>query len=184
VVKSVNPADGSTVKGGDTLTYGVAFTNTGKAAADVDYVDNLKDVLDDATFVGGSIHSSVLHVSGPDQEKLRITGTLQPGQKTIVTYQVTVRPDGQRGNNVLVNFVLLHGQPTPVHCQQGDDHCTSNPVGQVGDNTGGQHHGGLPHIHLPNTGGPRLILVLLALGLVLAGGVLLVSRAVSRSARR
>ena len=32
-------------------------------------------------------------------DEIRITGTIQPGQTITVTYQVTINPDGERGNN-------------------------------------------------------------------------------------
>src|SRR5690606_3908465 len=69
---------------------------------------------------------------------LRVTGELAAGATVTVTYQVTVRPDGERGDNIAGN-VLTPDTP-PFVCADGDTDCTpfvppvtSHPLGELDD---------------------------------------------------
>ncbi|QAY63018.1 hypothetical protein ET495_06920 [Xylanimonas allomyrinae] len=107
VVKSASPASGTTVTKGQVVTYSLAFDHTGTGPADVDFTDDLTDVLDDATFVRIE-NAGGLTVSGPTDGRLSITGSL--AADTTVVYSVQVKPDG-RGDNVLRNAVFKGDTP-------------------------------------------------------------------------
>ncbi|ALX04294.1 LPXTG cell wall anchor domain-containing protein [Aeromicrobium erythreum] len=133
VTKSVDPKDGSTVKAGQELTYTLTFDNDGKAAADVDYTDYLTKVLDDADVTSGPTaqDGSDLTVTPIQDEKFDVDGTVAAGDTVTVTYTVTVKPDGERGDDVLGNFLVEGDEPPPSDCEVDDPLCTENPVGQV-----------------------------------------------------
>jgi hypothetical protein len=132
VVKSVEEsADPS----GTVLTYTLTFANTGTAAGPVFKVDDLSGVLDDAYLSSEPVASSdALSASGVTDGRFTVAGDLEPGQTVTVTYQVTVRPAGERGDNVAVNF-LLDGldEPPPEDCPAGSDDCTQTPLPEVTD---------------------------------------------------
>ncbi|GAA1507389.1 methionine-rich copper-binding protein CopC [Agromyces terreus] len=132
VAKSVNPADGTSVHADDVLEYTLTFESNGAATAVVDYTDLLAGVVDDAEFDAGSLSwsSSLDVVVADDGRSIRITGALAPGSYT-VSYEVQVKPDGARGDDVLGNFLVTTGAVPPTTCPPGDPTCTSNPVGSV-----------------------------------------------------
>ena len=55
IAKSADPADGTPVAPGTTLTYRITLVNEGTGAAVVDQTDHLGGVLDDATLDVGSL---------------------------------------------------------------------------------------------------------------------------------
>ena len=124
--KAVKPATRTAVRGGDTLTYTLTLDNSlGGAAASVAWTDDLSDVIDDA-----EVDQQSLLVTGPgvngsfasDSSELTLTGNIPAGAMVTVSYQVTVKPDGTRGNDQLINgFAPSNGQVAAVF--------TSNPVG-------------------------------------------------------
>ncbi|WP_035705050.1 DUF11 domain-containing protein, partial [Glycomyces tenuis] len=133
--KSVDPASGTVVGPGDTLTYTLTFANSGTAAASVDRVDDLSGVLDDAEFVDGSL---AVDPEGAldatlDGESIAITGSVSAGETVTVSFQVTVLPDGQRGDNSLANFLLDPGEDPPPECTDDNEDCTVNPVPELVD---------------------------------------------------
>jgi fimbrial isopeptide formation D2 family protein/uncharacterized repeat protein (TIGR01451 family) len=133
--KSVDPATGSTVRPGDTVTYTLHFENTGNARVDVTREDVLTRVLDDAEITAQPVASGdALSVSDVVDGRLSITGTLQPGDLVTVTYTVTVKADGERGDDRLDNFLVPAGEEPPAECvpvggERPD--CTSNHVSDV-----------------------------------------------------
>ncbi len=133
VTKSVDPQDGSTVKAGQKLTYTLTFDNDGKAAADVDYTDYLEKVLDDGDVTSGPTaqDGSDLTVSPIADQKFDVDGTVAAGDTVTVTYTVTVKPDGERGDDQLDNFLVEGTPPPPTTCAEGDPLCTSTTVGQI-----------------------------------------------------
>ena len=52
-VKDVNLPHGSQVNAGDLMKYTLTFTNTGGGGGEVDYIDDVSDILDDAVWVIG-----------------------------------------------------------------------------------------------------------------------------------
>jgi uncharacterized repeat protein (TIGR01451 family)/fimbrial isopeptide formation D2 family protein len=127
--KSVDPASGTTVHAGDVLTYTLTFANVGKATGSIDYVDYLGDVLDDAAITTAPTASnSDLTASGIANNQFEVTGTVPAGSTYTVTYQVTIKPDGQRGNDAANNFVAKKGDTPPSQCAPSDRLCTTNPM--------------------------------------------------------
>jgi uncharacterized repeat protein (TIGR01451 family)/fimbrial isopeptide formation D2 family protein len=130
--KSVDPTSGSTVHSGDVLTYTLSFHNVGAATGSIDYVDHLADVLDDATVTSAPAASSTdLAVSPIGQEQFEVTGTVPVDATYTVTYQVTIKPEGQRGNDEANNFVTRAGEDPPSSCTADNPLCTHNPMPDV-----------------------------------------------------
>lgn len=96
----------SGVRTGQTLTYTVTAQNTGTAAfVGATIVDDLADVLDDASFVAGSAAVSVdggtaIAVPDPTGDRLSWTGTVPAGTTAVMTYRVRV---GTPGDGALIN---------------------------------------------------------------------------------
>ncbi|WP_162621906.1 CshA/CshB family fibrillar adhesin-related protein [Microbacterium suaedae] len=132
VVKSSDPEPGTGLQAGQEVAYTLTFTNTGEAAGAVDFTDDLAAVLDDAELTGAPVSSdpALLATDGANGE-VRVTGTLEPEQLVTVTYTVTVRPDGERGDNQLRNLVARTGEEPPASCEPG--RCTEHPIGELDD---------------------------------------------------
>ncbi|HWV48221.1 MAG TPA: LPXTG cell wall anchor domain-containing protein [Microbacterium sp.] len=178
--KSVDPASGSEVSAGDTLTYTLTFANNGTAPADVNRVDDLSGVLDDASFLDGSL---VVNPEGAltatlDGAQIAITGSVPAGATVTVTYQVTVRADAQRGDNSLANFLLDPDQEPPTECTTDDPDCTVNPAPPIPPTPVPPTPTPTPEpTPLPATGGGDATgLALLALALMVSGAVIYASR--------
>ena len=125
--KSVDPDDGSAVVAGDVVTYTLTFDNTkGTGAADVDSVDDLTGVVDDATLDVDSLDDSLTPVLDDDQNptSLSIKGSVPAGEKKTFTYKVTVNEFAEQGDHVLKN-ALLCPDDAGAGCE---DATTSNPV--------------------------------------------------------
>ncbi|WP_329102517.1 DUF7927 domain-containing protein [Streptomyces sp. NBC_01439] len=100
LAKSASPR--GPVNEGNAITYRLTVKNTGAVAANGDFTDDLSDVLDDATFVPGSLTSTTGSASLTGNT-LTWTGTLAPGSTATVTYKVEVNsPD--KGDHALVNY--------------------------------------------------------------------------------
>ncbi|MCU1659132.1 MAG: hypothetical protein JWO57_3788 [Pseudonocardiales bacterium] len=129
VAKTVNPANFSQVKSGDTLTYTLTFHNVGKGAVGVDYTDHVAGVLDDADLTSEPTASdNALSTSAVTGAKFRVTGTLAGGQTVTVTYQVKVKPYAAQGDHKLDNFLAQTGHGIAAECVSADPLCTDNPV--------------------------------------------------------
>ena len=131
VPKKTSDADPQSPPGpGDKVTYELSWTNTGLATGKVDSTDDLDDVLDDATLttppttdddgIEADVNAGVLFVIGP----------IEPGQTVKVTYTVTIKPYGERGDSVLTNSVVP--DDPQVTCDDSGD-CT--PVDPPRTNT-------------------------------------------------
>lgn len=125
--KSVDPKSGTEVNVGDTLTYTLAFRNTGAAPVALDYVDHLSGVLDDADLVGEPRATGGATVTGPVQGRLLIGGTVAPGATAEVTYAVRVSAE-RSGDGTVANFLTPEGQKPPATCVPENPLCTHNPV--------------------------------------------------------
>ncbi|WP_166356204.1 DUF6923 family protein, partial [Phytoactinopolyspora limicola] len=101
--KSVEASE-DPVQAGTVLTYTLTFENVGQAPGTVDTVDDLTHVLDDGDVTAGpDVSDPALSLEGLDANRFHITGTLDAGQTVTVTYEVTLRPDGERGDNRALN---------------------------------------------------------------------------------
>ncbi len=177
--KTADPATGTAVEEGEEITYTVTITHQGAAAlSDVSVVDDLADVIDDATY-----NEDVTASSGEvtyDDSKLTWNGDLEVGQVVTFTYtvQVTgggsdelvnpVTSDDERGAcDVLVGCVTQHEvEPVVGGGNVVDPPAPGNPANPV--------RPGVPM--LPNTGGSSVLALLLGLGLATTGGLILVRR--------
>ncbi|WP_160423250.1 GEVED domain-containing protein [Agromyces seonyuensis] len=132
VSKSVDPADGSPVEAGDTLTYTLTFVASGPDDAPADFTDAIAGLVDDADLIPGSLQADapLTATAAADGASIRVSGSLPPGTYR-VTYSVTVQPDGQRGDGLLQNFLVPTGTAPPTQCAVGDTRCTQNPVGEL-----------------------------------------------------
>lgn len=109
ITKSADPASGTAVRAGDTITYTVSGVNTGNTVLDpATIVDDLSAVLANAEY-GGDVEASTGSVvrSGAT---LTWTGTLAPGDRVDITYTVTVHEDA---TGVLLRNTAT-GEATPL----------------------------------------------------------------------
>lgn len=133
VEKTADPVTGSDVQAGQVVIFTLTFGNSGTATGAVDYSDDLSEVLDDADVTAAPTSSDpALTPTSVADGVLQITGTLAAGQTVSVSYAVTVRPDGDRGDNLLRNVLAETGTDDP---QCGDDgvECTEHPIGELDD---------------------------------------------------
>lgn len=156
-------ASSDPVVAGTVLTYTLHFLNTGHAAAELSATDYLTDVLDDAAMTTEPTATGGLLVARAG-DVLTVHGTLASGAAATVVYQVTVLPDGRRGDDVATNFVVKGAQPPPETCEPADPerpNCTVTPIEPT----------------LPVTGVGHLEELLAAAVLILALGMTLVAGA-------
>jgi len=124
VAKTADPADGTGVKTGQTVTYTVTVTQRGSAPADAVFSDDLSKVLDDAAYNGDvTADIGAATVTG---DRLDWSGTLPVGGVAHITYSVTVNGPQALGDGSLVNVVSSPG------C---DDFAACTTTHEVGDYT-------------------------------------------------
>ena len=92
VTKTADPATGTAVRAGDTITYTVTGVNTGNTVLDpATITDDLSAVLSHATLDGeATATSGTVALTGTT---LSWSGVLQPGDRVVLTYSVTVADD-------------------------------------------------------------------------------------------
>jgi LPXTG-motif cell wall-anchored protein len=169
--KSVKPGSGTEVEPGDVLTYTLRFENTGQGPGEVDHVDDLSEVLDDATLVGEPAYEAPNALTAEVKGKrIRITGTLAAGDVDTVSYAVKVKDADQQGDSQLANFLAPAGEESPTQCAPSSETCTTNDVSSGGadDPAEDPDDGGLP-----DTGSPVGIGMIVAAVLLLVGGIAL-----------
>ncbi len=115
VAKTADPASGTGVNAGQTITYTVTGTNTGKTTLNpVVLTDDLSKVLDNATLVDGSLKATVdgAAAAAPTLSgtALSWTGVLEPGKSVVLTYQVKVNA-GVAGGTFINNKVTGTAKP-------------------------------------------------------------------------
>ncbi|WP_143547528.1 isopeptide-forming domain-containing fimbrial protein [Rhodococcus sp. ACPA4] len=115
VAKTADPAPGTGVNAGQTITYTVTGANTGKTTLDpVVLTDDLSKVLDNATLVAGSLKATVdgapAAVPTLSGTMLSWTGALEAGKSVVLTYQVKVN-DGVAGGTLINNKVTGTAKP-------------------------------------------------------------------------
>ncbi|MBN8425511.1 DUF11 domain-containing protein [Microbacterium esteraromaticum] len=201
--KSVESSDSPAVAG-SVLTYALHFHNAGSAAAAVDSIDALAHVLDDAEVTAEPVASAGL-TAARTGETIAITGTVASGEVATVTYQVTVKADGQRGDDIAANFLMTDDPSAPPvapatpECTPADTdqpNCTVTPIESTpvpGEPTPAPEEPeepispapGDPGDSLATTGGALNPWMLSALVLVpLGAGLLLIAAARRRRAER
>jgi uncharacterized repeat protein (TIGR01451 family)/LPXTG-motif cell wall-anchored protein len=101
-------ASAGSVRPGDTVSYTITVANTGQAPFTGDhpasYVDDLTDVLDDATYNDDATNGAVYRAP-----QLAWSGALAVGGAARFTYSVTV-DDPDRGDGKLLNVVTTPGE--------------------------------------------------------------------------
>ena len=129
--KSSDPASGSTVLPGETVTYSLEATNTGATVLDpVTITDDLSAVLAHADITA----QPVAAISGVDQvvqprvegTSVQWTGVLQPGQRVVITYTVTV--DETAAGATLRNVAAASATPPGVDPITPPEVSTEHPV--------------------------------------------------------
>jgi len=139
VNKTSNPASGTTVTPGQTVSYTLTAHNTGDVVlTPVVLTDDLSDVLDNATLVTSSLSSDVGGLPVVSTANvLTWTGSLNPDQTVTVKYNVTVKA-GAVAPDRLKNAVTGSAtdpanpdNPPTVNCKLGTEAgCSSDlPVG-------------------------------------------------------
>jgi len=155
VAKTSAPRSNGKVEVGDRVTYTLTLENVGRdpdaEATPVDQVDDLSDVLDDASWASGPTTGSDTLSAKRSGDELRVTGALAPGQKVTVKYAVTVTGDG---NGRIRNAVSPRGEDAV--CAKSSPTCTSHavsPQSAEGDGDDGDDDD-QPDGGLPDTGSP------------------------------
>jgi fimbrial isopeptide formation D2 family protein/uncharacterized repeat protein (TIGR01451 family) len=135
VSKSADPASGTAVDPGATITYTITGVNTGETALDsVEIVDDLAGVLAHAELDGGptaTVAGSPVSAPSVTDAQLSWVGDLQVGETVTITYSVTVAADA--GGAVIANSVT--GSATPpggVPPIETPPATTEHPVNQPG----------------------------------------------------
>lgn len=135
--KSVSPESGTTVVVGQSLTYTLTYENIGAGAGEIDDVDHLAGVLDDADVVIEPESSDPGVTADRSGDTISVTGTIAAGDVVTITYTVQVRPAAERGDSVLGNFLIADSTTPPppgTECTPGEGEfpdCTTNPVGDI-----------------------------------------------------
>ncbi len=127
VTKSSDPASGTPVSPGATVTYSVTVDSTGTVPThDVVVADDLSDVLPYAAVVAGSIRAPEGTSAQLDTAAARLVwtiGTVPNGQSLTLTYQVVVGTGAV--NATIANLVTATGQDPPATCGAGDTSCST-----------------------------------------------------------
>ena len=136
--KTVESSDSPAVAG-SVLTYTLHFANDGAAAAKVDSVDLLDHVLDDATVTAEPVASGGL-TAVRSGNTIAITGSVGVNAEATVTYQVKVKADGSRGDDIAANYLMSNDpadpptvpeSPTCTPADAAMPNCTSTPIAAV-----------------------------------------------------
>ncbi|UPL15697.1 DUF11 domain-containing protein [Microbacterium galbinum] len=110
LTKTSDPVSGTSVNGGDSITYTVTGTNAGGTVLDpVTITDDLTEVLNNATLTGTPTASQG---AAPvlDGNELTWNGSLAVGESVVLTYTVTLNADVPAGT--IINNVA-EGSATP-----------------------------------------------------------------------
>lgn len=127
VKKSADPKTGSYVAPGSVVKYTLSFTNSGASTVDVNHVDHLADVLDDAEFTTGSLVSGDGLTAARDEDSIRIAGSVKAESTLTVNYTVRVKTSNF-GNGMARNFLVPEGDNPPESCDPEIENCTEHPI--------------------------------------------------------
>ena len=175
--KSSDPASGSSVAPGSTVTYRLDVTSSGTVPVhDIVVTDDLTAVLNNAALVEGSIAApagTTATFDGPNRHLVWTVGTVPNGETRTLTYQITVN---QSANGVTVrNVATTTGDVPPSSCapRSGDPTCsTTHTTPTV---TPPPPPVTPPEPPLPDTGFPGQTLAVAGLLAVLAGMALVLA---------
>ncbi len=121
--KTVDPASGSTVRPGDTVTYTVTASNPNDVdATNVSVSDDLSDILDDATLDEATIAVSDGSVATLTGSAITWNGTVPARDSITITYSVKVADDATAPATLRNVVTSPHSPDTPD---------TENPVGTL-----------------------------------------------------
>lgn len=138
VRKEADPAEGSTVRSGDVVTYIVTIENTGALGfTNFTFDDDLSDVLDDAQLVENSVAISPESAGSTSLsgDTLTFDGDVPVGESVTVTYAARVNAQDEIGNGVLRNVIYA---PFSNCSTEGDADCfTEHTLALSGDAEGG-----------------------------------------------
>ncbi|TDC50275.1 DUF11 domain-containing protein, partial [Jiangella ureilytica] len=127
VAKTSDPAPGSTVRPGDTITYSITVTQEGPVAAAGSFTDTLEDVLDDAVY-NEDATADIGTVSYADGV-LSWEGVVPVGEVATITYTVTVKDIAgleADGDTIVDNNVWSVGCPELVEGEENS--CQPPPI--------------------------------------------------------
>ncbi|WPF83961.1 hypothetical protein SANBI_001673 [Sanguibacter sp. 4.1] len=133
IAKSSDPASGTAVALGQTVSYSITFANVnGTAPAEIDHTDDLSSVLDDATITAQPAVSdgSPLTIDPLVEDGFRVSGVIPAGGQTTITYAVTIN-DPATGDHQLSNYVIPTGGTPPTTCEPTNTACTTNPISDI-----------------------------------------------------
>jgi uncharacterized repeat protein (TIGR01451 family) len=124
-------ANRATTKPGETVGYTVSVTNSGATAySAAAFADSLVGVVDDATFVAGSLQATAGSVSRTGST-ISWTGALAIGATATVTYSVVVQA-ADVGDDVLVSSLSSSTRGSNCAAGSPDARCaTSVPVARL-----------------------------------------------------
>lgn len=136
VNKSADPAEGTTIKSGETVTYTLSIQNTGSTdLTNLKIDDDLTDVLDDAALEGApTVSPSSAGSASVDGDTLEFTGDIATGQTVTVSYTVKVAflgslSNSSLGNTILANHSNCHPTVSDGTANTDEPECnTSHPV--------------------------------------------------------
>ncbi len=121
--KTADPASGSTVRPGDTVTYTVTASNPNDVdATNVSVSDDLSDILDDAALDEATISVSDGSVATLTGSAITWTGTVPARDSITITYSVKVSDDATAPATLRNLVTSPHSPDTPD---------TENPVGTL-----------------------------------------------------
>ncbi|MGO1257103.1 DUF7927 domain-containing protein, partial [Microbacterium gubbeenense] len=135
VHKTADPASGTAVDAGSTVTYTVTGQNTGATVLDpAEVVDDLSGVLTSAAFnddASATIDGEPADAPALEDDQLTWSGALDPGQTVSITYSVTVDDDaaGETLENAVSGTAVPPGGGDPLTTPP---ETVTNPVNEPG----------------------------------------------------
>lgn len=142
-------SQGAVVQPGDSITYRVTAKNTGAVAiTNATLTDDLSQVLDDATFVAGSVRLTIgsgapATIPDPAGPTLSTTFALPAGTTAVLTYQAKVKDDAWSAilRNAVVGSAGTPENPVtptcPVSCTTTQNTPTPFQILKVGEDSTG-----------------------------------------------
>lgn len=119
---------------GQWITFVLTFKNLGVTEIPIEYVDDLADVLDSATWMDKVSTDSEIEIEKKD-EILKISGLLMGNETASIRYAVKVNDTGNQNvgqsspaTNAIVNYLSPAGVVHPSTCENDNPLCTYTEV--------------------------------------------------------